>query len=306
MLLERKWHQRIVTKGDVKKQKNPLPNQQATDSFSFSVRCFSNRLLIATLSGRCCGLLVGILYEAPVAFGEGLHDDAVAFVHGMAHVFRPFALGDDGLVDDDAEGMAVDEVEAAHAGQDVETAVDGDGHHGQLQCVGELEGSAAEHSHMAGEGAGTLGEDAERGTAGEGLAGIRHRLQDGAARTLVDEDEACLAACHSDKGNVAQALLHHPFELVAQIAVDAEDVEGTLVVRHEDVALLGVDVLLALHADGDEEHTQQCPCPETADVFGGEDGESADGEQGYDDAGEAGEKQSQGQNDAELVGFVEE
>ena len=99
----------------------------------------------------------------------------------MADVFRTFALGCDRLVDDDAQGMPVDEVEAAHAGEDVETSVDGDGHHGELQRVGKLEGSAAEHSHMAGEGASTLGEDAERGAAGEGLLGIRHRLQDGAA-----------------------------------------------------------------------------------------------------------------------------
>ena len=92
---------------------------------------------------------------------------------------------------------------------------------------------------------------------------------------------------------------------MAQIAVDAEDVEGTLVVCHEDVALLGVDVLLALHDDGDEEHAQHGPCPETAEVLGGEDGESADGEQGDGNAGEAGEQETQWKDDAELIDLVE-
>ena len=82
--------------------------------------------------GRWAGgvLLVGVLHVALVSLGEGGHDDAVALVEQVLLIVRAFADGGDGSVDDHAEGMPRDETEAAHAGQEVETAVESDGYDG--------------------------------------------------------------------------------------------------------------------------------------------------------------------------------
>lgn len=229
--------------------------------------------------------LVGVLYESPVAFGQVGHDDSVALVHHPVDMLRTPARRRDGRMDNDAQRMPIDEVEAPGTGKDVETAVDGDGHDGKLQGIGELEGTAAEGAHVSVVGTGTFGEDAERGSAGKGFSRVSHRLQYGTARTLVDENKAGLTAGEAHKGDVAEAFLHHPLEFVAKIAVDGENIERPLVVRHENVALPTVDVLLSLDGDGNKEQAQQSPCPKATDILGGKGGETDDGEQGNEQTG---------------------
>ena len=52
--------------------------------------------------------------------------------------------------------MPVDEVEAFHTWQDVETTVDGQRNHGQLQLVGQGEGSFLEMGHVTCKASGPL------------------------------------------------------------------------------------------------------------------------------------------------------
>ena len=53
--------------------------------------------------------------------------------------------------------------------------------------------------------------------------------------------------------DVTDAFLHHPLEVTAQKAIDEEDVEGALMIRHEHVALAFLKVLPTLYLDGEEE-----------------------------------------------------
>ena len=76
----------------------------------------------------------------------------------------------------------------AGARHDVERAVDGERHNGQLDVVGEHEGSALEDTHMSCERACPLGEHHERHATLQRLSGAVVGLAYLACATLVDED----------------------------------------------------------------------------------------------------------------------
>ena len=195
-------------------------------------------------------LLVLVLDIALVLLGQGGHDDAVGFVHGAADVLGAVRGGEDGLVDDEAHGVAVDKVDAGHAGEHVERTVDGEGDDRQLQLVGQLERALAEQAHVAGEAAGAFGEDDERCAALQGAAGVVDGFLDGLGAGFVHEDVARLDAGIAHQRHLAQGFLHHPLEIAAQVAVDEEDVERSLVVGHEHVALPAVYIFTAFDVNG--------------------------------------------------------
>lgn len=83
----------------------------------------------------------------------------------------------------------------------------------------------------------------------------------------VDENMAGAIAVIAQKGNIAELLLHDPAEIVREPAVDHEDVELALVIGHDDVGPLGVQIFPA--GDGDEHGCDVAveSCPEdTADL----------------------------------------
>lgn len=258
--------------------------------------------LCTTLSSS--PLLIEIFDVALMALGESIHDDLVALVHQALDVVCPLALGIEGLVNDEAEGMALDEGEALLTRQDVEGAVDGHRDDGELEGVGKLKTAAAEEAHVACEGAGSLGENAERGSALKDAASVDHSLGNGSAATLVDSDEAGFAAGHADEGNIEEALLHHPLEFMMEEGVDDEDVEGSLMVGHEDVALVLLHILAALDGDGDEQQAQDAPSPETAYVGSAPTGAADKRGDGDGEAAQEGDEESDGEDYDELIKFV--
>ena len=88
----------------------------------------------------------------------------------------------------------------------------------------------------------------------------------GTGPRLVNKDVACLVAGIANEGRTTQGLLHHPLKVAAQVAVDEEDVHGPLVVGHEHVALVLVDVLTPLHVDGQQEYAAHEATPQTAGI----------------------------------------
>ena len=72
---------------------------------------------------------------------------------------KPDASWHSHLVDGECQRMPVDKIdEPLRAWQDVKRAVDGQGHHRQLQLVGECEGTLPEKTHVTCERTGTLWE----------------------------------------------------------------------------------------------------------------------------------------------------
>ena len=69
------------------------------------------------------------------------------------------------------ERMPVDEGEPFLSRQDVERSVDGQRYYGQLQLVGQCEGSLLEFSHMPSEGTGSLRENGDAIALLKNLAG---------------------------------------------------------------------------------------------------------------------------------------
>ena len=81
---------------------------------------------------------------------------------------------------------------------------------------------------------------------------------------LVYEDVVgCCAGC-SDERHLPESALHHPLEVAAQIAVDDEHVERSLVVGHEDVALARSQMLAALYLDGQQQYADYEFGPQSA------------------------------------------
>lgn len=177
---------------------------------------------------------------------------------------RPFALRLYGLVNRERQGMPDDEMHVAHTGHDIERTVDGERNDRELQFIGQHEGSAAERAHVTIEGAGSFGKDNERHTFAQNLACLLVGLADFAGSTFVDKNVVGAFGRVADKGNTAQLIFHHPLEIAVQETVDEKDVERSLVIGHEDVALSWLEVLPSGHFHGQEEQADGAACPVAA------------------------------------------
>jgi len=192
-------------------------------------------------------------------------------------------------MDGQTEGMPRDEVPVTHAGQDVERAVDGQGYDGKLEFVGQGEGALAELSHVASETAGTFREYGDGIAFVEYLAGIVIGFLDLADAALVDHDLVGLAAGVADEGYLVDLVLHHPLEIAVQEAINEEDVEGALMVGHEDVGLVFLQMLTAFDLDGEQQGADNNLTPPMAGIVAPEmaiaDGTANTHFQGGDDGG---------------------
>lgn len=249
-------------------------------------------------------LLVKILDIPLMTLREGIHNGLVALIHKALDIVGTFTLRIKGLVDDETEGMALDKGKALLARQNVEGAIDGHRDNGELQAVGKLETTATEEAHVTGEGASTLGEDAEGGTSAENIACINHRLGNGAAAAFVDRNETGFAAGHAYKGNIEETLLHHPLEFVMQEGIDNKYVESALMIGHKDVTLVLLHILATFDSDGDKQQTQNAPSPKTPDVGGAPTGAAHKRRKGYAKTAQEGNEEPDGEDDDELIKFV--
>ena len=188
-------------------------------------------------------------------------------MHGGLNVVGSLPYGVDGLMNGQPQGMPVGEMPVAHARHDVERAVDGERHDGQLQLVSQPEGTALELAHVTREAARAFGKhhDAEVALRQRAAGGVDGGL-DLLGAALVNENLVRPAAGEAHEGNLAQLVLHHPLEVAAQIAVDEEDVKRSLMVGHEDVRLFWLQMLTAFDGDGQQTDTDDGLGPPTTGI----------------------------------------
>lgn len=151
--------------------------------------------------------------------------------------------------------------EALGAWKHFERALYGDGYYGEAELAGEYECASFEGTHIAGEGAGSFGKHYDRHAVREYALGVLHGGAGGRGRGVVDVYMFGYLAGIAHKGYGAEAAFHHPAEVVVEIAVDAEDVVGALVIGHEDVAAAGRDVLAPVYRDTYEGERAEYPGP---------------------------------------------
>ena len=60
-----------------------------------------------------------------------------------------FALRHNGLMNDETHFVITHKTKSGHSRQHIKRTVDGDGHNGQLQLVGQLKSAFAENAHVA-------------------------------------------------------------------------------------------------------------------------------------------------------------
>lgn len=152
------------------------------------------------------------------------------------------------------------------AGHHGEGSVDGEGYHGERKLYGQLEGSAFEGAHGTGPGAGSLGEYDERHSALQGGFGLLQGLFHTAGGGVVDKDMAGGGAGAPHEGDVAQALFHHPLEIMVQIPVDEKYVVGSLVVGYKNIGGVLVDIFAASYLDTHEREDTYQPRPDVCRV----------------------------------------
>lgn len=93
-------------------------------------------------------LLVWIFHESLVFWHNSAHDGVIARLQGVLHVVVAFSDGRDGSVNLQRDRAPGHPFPVTHPGHDVKRTVDGYGYDGQLQLVGEHEGTAPEHAHV--------------------------------------------------------------------------------------------------------------------------------------------------------------
>ena len=236
---------------------------------------------------------------------ESRHDAVVGLTHGGIDVFWSLADRVDGLMDGQAQGVPVDEMPVVHTGQDVEGAVDGQRYDGQLQLVGQREGTFAERAHVARERAGTFGEDGDGVTLAQDAAGVVVGFFDLAHATLVDHNLVGLATGIAHKGNLLYLVFHHPLEVAAQETVDEEDVEGTLMVGHEDVRLVLLQMLATFDSHRDKEGAEDNPGPPAAGIIAPEMAVANGGADANRDGGDDGDKDDDGNTNQKLIETIQ-
>lgn len=197
-----------------------------------------------------------LFYETRFNCGARISHEAVEVV--------AVGLRIDGLVD--CQSDMARNWKFLEARQDMEGTVDCQGDDGEVELDRETVGPAFEGAHLAGPCAGALGEDHERHASAQLALGIGHSAAGGGDRGVVDENLPGPAACPADEGYLAQALLHHPAEIVAEIAVDGKNIIGSLVVGDEDIADSRVNVLAPSHRDPNEGEPAEEPRPQNLGI----------------------------------------
>lgn len=187
------------------------------------------------------------------------------------------------------------------AGHHGEGSVDGEGYHGERKLYGQLEGSAFEGTHGTGPGAGSLGEYDERHAALQGGFGLLQGLFHTAGGGVVDKDMAGGGAGAPHEGDVAQALFHHPLEIVVEVAVDEKYVVGSLVVGHEYIGGIFVDVFAPAYFDTYQREDAEEPRPDVGGVVAPDVAFAQAAPDEGDDGGEQGEYEQDRHGDEPLV-----
>ena len=208
-------------------------------------------------------------------------------------------------MDGETEGAPLQEMPVFGAGHHMERAVDGNRHNGQLQLIGQHECTLLEVAHGSRIGARALGKHHHAHAAAQRGTRLSIGLAHLARAALVDEYLMRSLAGHTHKGDFPDASLHHPLEVAAKVAVEKEDVERALVIGHEDVGLVGLEMLPALHSDGQQTELEREPRPAFAGIVTPEIAIAKQTAYGDSQGGNNRENEEEGQSHDQLIKTIE-
>ena len=129
----------------------------------------------------------------------------------------------------------------------IEAAIDGDGHYWEAEVHSEFERPLLEWSHFSGVGAAAFGKYAKRYAFVEALLCIVHRFLQRFRIVGVHKNLSRHLASCAHEWNVDERTTHHPAEVMPQIARQSENIVCALVVCHEYVGFVLVDVFASFH-----------------------------------------------------------
>ena len=159
-------------------------------------------------------------------------DDVVHLLHDDFGLLALTLFSRDGLVNGEGDGAQVDGFVVAT--EHIEGTVDGHRHDGKSDFVGKGESPFLEFAHLSSVCACSLGEDDHRHAFTQCFLCLNDGLLHGRT-TVAHVDVSRLCASQSNEWNLAEVFLHHPLEVMPQIAVDEENVEVALVIGQEYV-----------------------------------------------------------------------
>ena len=212
-------------------------------------------------------LLVGILDKALILRFKTAHDALVTFVFQILYVLTALAYRLQRLVDSEPERMPYHPMTIAHAGHNVKAAVDSKGADRQLQLVSQRKGPTPEEAQVARKGTCTFGKNHQRHALAKDVASLVVRFADAGNTAAVDKYLVRITTGHANDRHTTQCTLHHPLEIPVQIAVNEEDIKGSLMIGHENIALSFLQILTPLDLDRQQENMRSDPRPQVARVI---------------------------------------
>ena len=221
-------------------------------------------------------------------------NDVEYFLHENASGFALSVFGGDRAMDSETDGMTCNGIGIAT--ENVERTIDGKRNDGESDFVGKGESTFLEFAHLSVVGARSFWEDDHRHAFSQCLLCLNNGFLHGGA-TVAHVDVSRLCAGKSNEWNLAQIFLHHPLEVVPQIAVDEEDVEIALVIGKEHVRLMGIDELFTFRLDRDEENPEREARPPLGQVISYIDRIAAEGSNGDTDGHDDGDYQEEWERD---------
>lgn len=144
----------------------------------------------------------------------------------------------------------------------MERAVDGDRYDRKLELSCKHECSSFERGQTPVPAARAFGEDDYAHAVVQAFLRFCYCLLDAVNGGVVNEDVSGLAAGVADQWYLFELLLHQPLEVVVEVAEYHPNIEGSLMVGHEYITLLRVEILAPIYLDAHEEEKAYAARPD--------------------------------------------
>lgn len=253
---------------------------------------------------RC--LLVVVLHVALIMRRQTTHDSVVSLILYCENVFCAARSRINRVVNKELEFMMPHKVEAFCTGEDIERAIDGHRHDGQLQIIGQLKRAFAKDAQMAGESASAFGENDERSTTLQRFSGKVDGCFHLSRTRFIDKDVPCLVAGVAYKGQAAQGLFHHPLKVAVEIPIHEKDIHRPLVVGHKHIALALSQLLATYNFDLQQQESTDEARPQTSRIIAPEMGAAEYAPDTGNQGGEDGRQDEKGQSYHQLITAIDE
>ena len=150
-------------------------------------------------------------FSSSIFLHQASVDDVEDLLHDDFGLLALTLFGCNGFVDGQCDGAPMDGFVVA--AEHIEGTVDGHGHDGDADFIGEHEGTTLEGSHLTSTGTGAFREDDHGHTTLQSFTCLLHSFGD--ARDAVGQiDVLRLDTGITYEGNLLQIFFHHPFEVV--------------------------------------------------------------------------------------------